>query len=62
MKLLDPFDPIFEKAWVRYLTTFPALVWGGVEVWSGSPGWGIIFLALGAYAYWQLFIVRPKGK
>jgi len=62
MKLLDPFHPAFDKPWVRYVTAFPALVWGGVELWMGNPGWGLIFLGLGVYAFWQLFIVRPKGK
>lgn len=61
MKFLDPFDPIFEKAWVRYLSVYPALAMGAVEFWSGEPFWGMIFVALGGYAFYQLFIVRPKG-
>lgn len=62
MKFLDPFDPIFNRAWVRLLCTIPPLVWGGFEFWMGEPFWGLIFIALGAYASWQLFVVRPRGK
>ena len=26
----------------------------------GSPFWGVLFLAAGAYAGWQLFFVRDR--
>lgn len=55
---LDPDDPFFAKAWVRWAVTLFPLAWGGVEVFLGNPGWGILFLALGAYAGTKLILRR----
>lgn len=56
MKFLDRNDPFFAKPWVRAITVGFPLVWGLVEFWFDSPGWGILFLAAGAYAGWELYI------
>jgi hypothetical protein len=62
MKFLDPDDPFFRKAWVRWITVLTPLFWAGVEFfYGGNPGWGLIFLAAGAYAGWMLFVKR-KGS
>jgi hypothetical protein len=59
MKFLDPDDPFFAKPWVRWATVLFPIGWGLVElIWIGSPMWGMIFLAAGAYAGWALFFAR----
>lgn len=60
MKFLDPNDPFFRHAWVRWVTVLLPLAWSGVEFWNGGSLWGTLFLAAGLYAGWQLFFVR-KG-
>ncbi|MFZ1467702.1 MAG: hypothetical protein WAT09_01860 [Paracoccaceae bacterium] len=56
MKFLDRNHPFFEKPLTRWISTLIPLVWGLVEVWFGNFGWGIAFLALGAWAGWELLI------
>ncbi|RYI29076.1 MAG: hypothetical protein EON48_05695 [Acetobacteraceae bacterium] len=58
MKFLDPNDPFFAKPWVRWVTVLLPLGWAGFELWQGSPLWGVLFLAAGLYAGWQLFFNR----
>lgn len=59
MKFLDPDHPMFRHLLVRWLTVLVPLGWGIVEfVYLGSPFWGILFLAAGVYAGWQLFFNR----
>jgi hypothetical protein len=59
MKFLDPNDPFFAKAWVRWVTVIVPIAWGVVEfIWIGSPFWGLLFLAAGGYAAWTLFFNR----
>lgn len=60
MKFLDPNDPFFAQAWVRWVTVLLPLLWAGVEFWNASPMWGMIFLAAGLYAGWQLFFNRKS--
>ncbi len=56
MKILDRNDPVFRHTWVRYATAFSPMIWGVVEFVYASPGWGILFLAAGIYAFWELFL------
>ena len=58
MKFLDPDDPFFAHAWVRWLTVLLPLAWGLFEAFAGAPIWAILFLAAGAYAGWMLFFRR----
>jgi hypothetical protein len=59
MKFLDPNDPFFRRPWVRWATVLLPLGWGLFELlWVGSPLWGMLFLAAGAYAGWMLFFQR----
>lgn len=61
MKFLDPNDPFFRHAWVRWLVVVLPLVWGVVEfVWMQAPFWGVMFLAAGAYAGYALFVQRDR--
>ena len=55
-KFLDTSHPWFRPLWVRLLTVaFPA-GWGLFELWGGSTGWALAFLALAAYAAWSFFL------
>ncbi|MBL4928491.1 hypothetical protein [Fuscibacter oryzae] len=56
-KLLDRNDPIFHhNPWLRWVTTGLPLAWGCVEfLWIGDPFWGVLFIAAGAYAAYELF-------
>jgi hypothetical protein len=59
MKFLDPNDPFFRRPVVRWVTVLVPVGWGLMEfIWLGSPFWGILFLAAGGYAGWQLFYNR----
>lgn len=58
MKFLDPNDPFFRSPLVRWITVLLPLAWAGVEFWNGAPMWGVLFLAAGLYAGWQLFFNR----
>lgn len=61
MKFLDPNDPFFRHAWVRWATVLVPTAWGLVElVMFEQPFWGILFLAAAAYAGWMLFFQRGK--
>lgn len=57
-KFLDRDHPIFAKMWVRVATTALPLVWAAIEFWFNSPGWGLMFLAAGLWALWELFLRR----
>ena len=62
MKFLDPYDPFFARAWVRWVTTLLPLGWGLFELfWLESPFFGILFIAAGVYAGWMLIITRKDG-
>ena len=56
MQILDPNDPFFAKAWVRWVTCVLPMLWGLVEFYYNSPGWGVLFLAAGGYAFYMLII------
>ena len=61
MKFLDPNDPFFNQAWVRWATVLVPTGWGLVEfLMFGSPFWGILFLAAAAYAGYMLFFQRGR--
>lgn len=59
MKLLDANHPMFRRPWVRWATALVPLGWAGVEFSLGSPGWGMIFAAAGAYAFYVLVLRGP---
>jgi len=61
MKILDQNDPFFNKAWVRWTTSVLPMLWGLVEFYYDSPGWGVLFLVAGAYAFYMLIIKRANN-
>ncbi|MCM2291792.1 hypothetical protein NAC44_05560 [Allorhizobium sp. BGMRC 0089] len=60
MTFLDPHHPFFKPLWVRIVVTLVPLIWAGVELFTGTPVWAMISLALGFYAGLQLFWVFYK--
>ena len=56
MKFLDRDHPFFVRPAARWIATIAPLVWGGIEVWLGNPGWGVLFGVAGLLAGWELFI------
>ena len=56
MKFLDRDHPFFAKPVTRWLSALLPLAWGGVEVWMGNPGGGMVFVAAGAWAGWELIL------
>ena len=59
-KFLDPDHPWFRPLWARVLIVALAAGWAVFEFVTGSPVWGLVFLALAAYAAWHFFIVFKK--
>ena len=49
-------DPRFRPLWLRLTLCAVAIGWGLVELASGSPGFALLFLALGLYAAWRFFV------
>jgi hypothetical protein len=60
MKFLDPHHPFFKPLWRRILSVLLPMGWGGVELYNGSTGWAILFLAAGAYAAYELLIMYDR--
>jgi hypothetical protein len=60
-KFLDSKHPWFRPLWVRVLVTALPLAWGIFEFVGGSPSWGVIFVALAAYAAWEFFFAPGAG-
>lgn len=62
MKLLDPNDPFFRKPATRWVTVLVPLAMAALEMSMGSPGWAMLFLATGVFAFWVLIVKGPdKG-
>jgi hypothetical protein len=48
--------PAYRPLWVRLTLVIVVIGWGGVELMTGSPGWAVMFIALGAFLTWSLII------
>ncbi|MFW2543256.1 hypothetical protein ACN2XU_11490 [Primorskyibacter sp. 2E107] len=48
--------PFFNPAWRRVLTVVLALGWALVELLTGSPGWAMMFGAVGLWAGYVLLL------
>jgi hypothetical protein len=51
---IDPAHPFFASKLRRHLTVWPALAWGLFEFANNQPFWGVLFVAISAYAFWVL--------
>jgi hypothetical protein len=61
MKFLDPDHPMFARPVVRWLTVLVPLAWSVVEFrYMASPVWGVIFLAMAAFAAYTFFLRRKS--
>jgi hypothetical protein len=60
-KFLDADHPFFAPVWRRWVTVISPMIWGGVELSLGSPGWAALFGAAGAWAYWELIWKGPSN-
>lgn len=60
--LFDLDHPWFRPLWRRVLAVAVALGWGVFELALGSPGFALLFLALGGYAAWRLFVTFNPGE
>lgn len=54
-------DPRFRPLWLRVALTAICLLWGVFEISTGSPGWGLGFLALGGWVGWRFFVTFKPG-
>ncbi|KJZ18548.1 hypothetical protein [Loktanella sp. S4079] len=54
--MLNANDPFYRPIWRRAVIVALCLGWGLFEALSGSPGFAVIFLALGVYATVRLFV------
>ncbi len=54
--MFDFSHPFFRPLWRRIVIVAVALGWALFEAVTGSPGWALIFGALGAVALWGLLI------
>ena len=55
-RLFDLDHPFFRPLWLRVLIVAACLGWAAVELVGGSPGWAILFGAVGAYAAYGFFV------
>ena len=60
-KFLDTDHPMFRPLWVRILIVAICVGWAIFEFTTGSGFWGVLFLALGAYAAWGFFVAFDPG-
>jgi hypothetical protein len=54
--VFDLNHPFFIPLWRRVAVVAFAVGWGLFEFASGSPFWGTLFLGIGGYAFWGLFL------
>lgn len=59
MKLLDPNDPFFRHPATRWVTVLVPLGMGALELSMGSPGWAMLFLGAGVFAFVVLIVKGP---
>lgn len=61
-KFLDRNDPFFSAPWRRWAVTVAPIAWGLFEFVFGQPFWGVLFVAAGAYAGWELIFKPPTDS
>jgi len=54
-------DKFFRPVWIRIVVVAACVAWGAFEYVSGSLEWAALFIGVGAYAAYRLFITfNPK--
>ncbi|MDY8109174.1 hypothetical protein U0C82_08460 [Fulvimarina sp. 2208YS6-2-32] len=53
--MIDASHNWFKPLWRRLLVSAATLSWSGFELYTGNPGWALIFFAMGV---WALFLHR----
>ena len=62
-KFIDPDHPFYKPLWIRLLIVAFCSLWTAFEFWQGENTWGMIFLAVSAYAGCVLIIFfKPKTE
>jgi hypothetical protein len=56
MKFIDPDHPFYRPLWRRLLLVGLCAAWTTVEFYNGQQTWGMIFLAVTAYAFAHLIL------
>ncbi|OCP02308.1 MULTISPECIES: hypothetical protein [unclassified Ensifer] len=63
LKFIDPDHPFYRPLWIRLLIVVFCAVWTAVEFLGEQPLWGMIFLAVTAYASAALLVFyKPSEK
>ncbi len=63
MKLIDMDHPFYRPLWRRVLIVASCAAWTAYEFYNGEEMWGMIFLAITAYAgSWLLLFFKPSDK
>lgn len=50
-------DAFYRPLWIRVVIVAICAAWAGFEFVNGAPGWAMLFGAVGAWAFWQFFVV-----
>lgn len=62
MKFFDLSDEFFRPAWKRLLVVAITVGWACVEFYWGETFWGVVFLGIGGYAVYALFVTFDPDK
>ena len=63
LKFIDPDHPFYRPLWIRLLIVLFCAVWTVVEFRGEQPLWGMIRLAVTAYASAALLVFyKPSNK
>lgn len=54
--MFDFDNRFYRPLWLRVLIVGVCIGWGIVEVTTGSPGFAILFAAMGGYAAYRFFV------
>lgn len=49
-------QPFYRPLWLRVLLVVLCIGWGAMELYSGSPFWGVLFGGIGLYCAWVFFL------